>query len=71
VTSRNFQTGVNGSFRVLFGTGFHQMKVVCFSQGTVAVDKFVIVLCDVSSEFSVPKITKVGQQSEVLSQGNV
>jgi len=42
VTSRNFQTGVNGSFRVLFGTGFHQMKVVCFSQGTVAVDKFVI-----------------------------
>jgi len=36
VISRNFQTDVNGSQRVLFGTGFDQMKVVCFSQGTVA-----------------------------------
>jgi len=67
VTSRNLQTGVNGSIvnAFLFGSGFDQMKVVCFHKiqwlhFTGAVDKFASIWCDVSSGFSVPKNTKIG-----------
>jgi len=48
-----------------FGTGFNQMKIICFSQGTVATfyrccGYIYIIWCDISSGLHTPKITKIG-----------
>ena len=66
MTSKNLQTGVNGSIVNAFYlalalirklSAFHKLQWLHF---TGAVDNFISIGCDVSSGFSVPKITKIG-----------
>ena len=67
MTSRNFQADLNGSIVNVFYlvlasirsklSAFDKVQWLHFTR---AVDKFVSIRCDVSSGFSVPKITKIG-----------